>query len=126
MRNYKDLLVWDKAHKLTLAILPGYVRLSKERAIWFDQPDPPFVSLDCGKLGRRLWQKIRRRDGTFHSDFNGFRIGAFLSPATRARLGFLEECRIFQAEHRSGGGHENAVFAVAEDQKRIGGLEVSS
>jgi len=62
MRNYKDLQVWEKAHKLPPRDLPGYVRFPKRRAIRPDQPDPAFVCLDRSKLGGRLWQKIRRRD----------------------------------------------------------------
>jgi hypothetical protein len=30
MRNYRDLLVWDKAHKLTLAIYRGTCDFPKE------------------------------------------------------------------------------------------------
>jgi hypothetical protein len=67
MRNYRDLQVWEKAHKLTLAIYQG---------------DPAFVCLDRSKLGGRLWQKIRRRDARFIQISMGLGIGAFHSLET--------------------------------------------
>jgi hypothetical protein len=115
MRNYRDLQVWEKAHKLDPRDLPGTYDFPKEERFGPDQPDPAFVCLDRSKLGGRLWQKIRRRDARFIPDFNGFGIGAFLSPATRSRLRSLEEYRIFQVELRSGGSHENAIFTIPKD-----------
>ncbi len=51
MRSYRDLQVWEKAHKLTPRDLPGYVRLPKRRAIRSDQPDSALVCFDPGELG---------------------------------------------------------------------------
>jgi hypothetical protein len=58
MRNYRDLQVWEKAHKLTVAIYTGHARFSERGAIWFDQPDPAIVGFDRGELGGRLWPQI--------------------------------------------------------------------
>ena len=65
--------------------LPGHTRLSKRGTIWFDQLNPAFVCFDRGELGGRLWPKIRRRDGPFHPDLDGFRSTAFLSSVTSAK-----------------------------------------
>src|SRR5258708_17645157 len=80
--------------------LPGHTRVSRRGTIWFDQPNPAFVCFDRGEPGGRLWPKIRRRDGPFHPDLDGFRSRAFLSSVTSGRPGFFEEHGIFQAKPR--------------------------
>jgi hypothetical protein len=82
-----------------------------------------FVCFDRGNLGGTLWPKIRRREGPFHPDLDGFRSRAFLSSVTSERPGVVEKHGIFQAELRFRGSLENAIFAIEKGQKCHGGFE---
>jgi hypothetical protein len=115
MRDCRDLQVWEKAHKLTLAIYRGTQRLSIRGTIWVDQSDLPLGCLDCGKLGGRQWPRIGWRNGSLYPDFNGFWRGTFVPLVARTRLGFVEESGIFEPKLRPGRDHENAVVAFAKD-----------
>jgi hypothetical protein len=88
MRDYRDLQVWEKAHKLTLAVYRGTQGFPKEER-WVDQSDPPLGGFDRRELGRRLWPKIGWGNGSLYPNFNGFRCGAFVPLVARERLGFL-------------------------------------
>src|ERR1700676_2306120 len=114
-----DLQVWGKAHKLTLAIYRDTHDFPKEERFGLTSPNPAFVCFDRGELGGRLWPKIRRRDGPFHPDLDGFRSRAFLSSVTSERPEFFEEHGIFQAELRFRGSLENAIFAVAKVRNAV-------
>jgi 23S rRNA-intervening sequence protein len=115
MRNYRDLQVWEKAHKLTLAIYRDTYDFPREERFGLTSQ----IRCSSASIAANLAEGWgRRSDGEmarFYTDFNGFGIGAFISPATRERFGFPEERRIFEAELRAGGSHENAIFAVAKD-----------
>ncbi len=60
MRNYKDVQVWEKAHRLTLAVLQRHARLSERGAIWVDESDPSLIRFDRGTLAEGCG---RRSDG---------------------------------------------------------------
>jgi hypothetical protein len=58
MRNYKDLRVWEEAHRLTLSVYKTTLAFPKEERFWVDQPDSVGVGLDCGESGGRAWKTI--------------------------------------------------------------------
>jgi len=71
MRDYKNLLVWAKAHKLTLAVYKTTLRFPKEeRYRLTSQVRRASVSI-AANLAGGLRQAIRWRDGALCSDRDG-------------------------------------------------------
>ena len=65
VRNYRDLRVWDEAHKLTLAVYKTTQVFPREERLWADQSDAASIVLDWRKHGGRLWRggrMVRWRD----------------------------------------------------------------
>ena len=91
MRNYRDLLVSGKAHKLTLAVYKITLLFPKEERIWTDQPDSACVCLHCGQFGGRLRQAVRRRDGAVRADRGGRVVLPF---SLSQRFGIRAECAV--------------------------------
>jgi 23S rRNA-intervening sequence protein len=46
MRNYKDLVVWEKAHKLTLAIYKETNAFPKDERFGFNKPGASRIFVD--------------------------------------------------------------------------------
>ena len=57
MKNYKDLRVWDEAHKLTLAVYRTTHVFPKEERFGLTSRMRR-ASASSGKLGGRLWQEV--------------------------------------------------------------------
>ncbi len=58
MRNYKDLMVWEKAHKLTLDIYKETQCFSERRTLWVNKPGAARFVVDSRELGGRLRSAI--------------------------------------------------------------------
>ena len=71
MRNYKDLLVWEKAHKLTLAVYKITRLFPKDERYGLTSQVRRGVGVDRSELGGGLRQTIRWRDGTLCPDRYG-------------------------------------------------------
>jgi hypothetical protein len=58
MRNYRDLVVWQKAHRLNPGGLQGDAKLPGGRAFRAYQSTPARGGFDCGQFGGRLWATV--------------------------------------------------------------------
>jgi hypothetical protein len=68
MRNYQDLQVWEKAHKLTLTVYKGTQGFPKDERFGLTSQIRRSCASYC-EPGRRLWPEIGWRDGAIHPDF---------------------------------------------------------
>jgi hypothetical protein len=73
MRNYKDLMVWEKAHKLTLAIYRETNAFPKEERFGLTSQVRRASSSIPANLAGGLWSAIRWRDGQICPDRDGIR-----------------------------------------------------
>ena len=113
MRNYKDLQVWEKAHKLPLAIYQSTYDFPREERFGLTSQ----IWRSSASIAANLTEGCEDQTARcpFHSDFNGFGDRSFPITCYSRETGFLEECGIFQAELRSRRSDENAIFAIAKD-----------
>jgi hypothetical protein len=72
MRNYKDLLVWRKAHALTLSVYKATKALPVEERFGLTS-QIRVVGIHRRQLGGGLRAKVRPRDVTVHADCYGLR-----------------------------------------------------
>jgi hypothetical protein len=73
MRNYKDLRVWEEAHRLTLSVYKVTQTFPKEERFGLTSPDSTGICFDSREFGGRMRQTIRRGDGTIRPDCDGIR-----------------------------------------------------
>jgi four helix bundle protein len=113
MKNYRDLQVWGKAHKLTLAIDRDTRDFPKEERFGLTSQIRRSTASIAANLAAGCG---RRSDGEarFIEISMGSGAELFLSSGTSERPGFFEEHGIFQAKLRFRGSDENAIFAVAK------------
>jgi hypothetical protein len=58
MRNYRDLRIWDEAHKLALAVYRTTRVFPKEERFGLTSQVRTSIGFDCSKLGGRLWREL--------------------------------------------------------------------
>jgi len=126
MRNYKDLQVWEKAHKLTLAVYKGMQDFPKEERFGLTSQIRRSSASIAANLAEGCGRRSDGENGAIHSDFNGFRRRTLISLIAREGPGFLKEYGIFQLELRLKRGDANAVLALSETEKCLGSIEASS
>jgi hypothetical protein len=111
MRNYRDLQVWEKAHKLTLAIYQGTYDFPREERFGLTSQ----IRRSSASIAANLAEGCGRRSDGEMPVSSRFRWVWGSELSTRSRLRSLEEYRIFQVELRSGESHENAIFTIPKD-----------
>jgi four helix bundle protein len=114
MVNYRDLQVWEKAHKLTLALYRGTHDFPKEERFGLTNQ----IRRSSTSIAANLAEGCGRKSDGEMARFIQISMGSGAELSYHlllARdLGFLRKCRIFQAGHRSRRSHANAVFAIAK------------
>ena len=71
MKDFRSLMVWEKAHKLTLKIYQ-ITELFQTRTIWGYRSNSTGGSFDPNQYFRRLWKRYRSRVKAFLSYRHGF------------------------------------------------------
>jgi len=117
MRNYKDLQVWEKAHRLTLAVYKGTQDFPKEERFGLTSQ----IRRSSASIAANLAEGCgRRSDGEMAryiqiSMGSGAELSYHLLLARDFRLGLCLER-----------GYAHALFALPEVKKCSGVLKVSS
>jgi four helix bundle protein len=115
MRNYKDLQVWEKGHRLTLAFYRATQDFPKEERFGLTSQ----IRRSSASIAANLAEGCGRRSDAEMARFIQISMGSGAELSYHlllARdLGFLEQCGVCQAELGFSGSHENAICAIAED-----------
>src|SRR5713101_7207703 len=114
MRNYKDLQVWEKAHRLILAVYKGTQDFPKEERFGLTSQ----IRRSSASIAANLAEGCGRRSDGEMARFIQISMGSGAELSYHLLLardsGFFEERRVFKLELRLERDNANAFLALPE------------
>ena len=122
MRNYRDLQVWEKAHTLTLAVYKDTQHFPSDERFGLTSQ----IRRSCSSMPANLAEGCGRRSDGEMARFVQIAMGSGAELSYHLLLsrdlGLLKTADYTRLDSEVERSHAYVVFAVAETEKRAGGV----